>query len=97
MPLRLCNAPGTFQHYMNDKFRGFFYKFLVVYLDDLLTYSTNLRDHREHVRQVLEKLREVTSGIIPEAQQMSVPCARGRFLGYVIGEDGVKMAPTKVE
>jgi len=54
MPFGLCNAPGTFQYYMNDTFRDFLDEFLVVYLDDMLIYLDNLKEHRKHVRKVLE-------------------------------------------
>ena len=53
MPFGLCNAPGTFQHYLNDTFRDFLDEFLMVYLDDMLIYSDTLKEHREHVRKVL--------------------------------------------
>ena len=49
MPFGLCSAPGTFQHYMNDTFRDFLDKFLIVYLDDLLIYSDSLVKHKRHV------------------------------------------------
>jgi hypothetical protein len=49
MPFGLCNAPGTFQHYMNDTFCEFLDKFLIIYLDDLLIYSDNLSEHKKHV------------------------------------------------
>ena len=56
MPFGLCNAPGTFQHYMNDTFRDFLDEFLVIYLDDMLIYSKNLKEHKIHVWRVLEVL-----------------------------------------
>jgi Reverse transcriptase (RNA-dependent DNA polymerase) len=56
MPFGLCNAPGTFQHYMNDTFCEFLDEFLVVYLDDLLVYSLTLKEHKEHVQKVLARL-----------------------------------------
>jgi hypothetical protein len=58
MPFSLCNAPGTFQYYMNDTFRDMLDKFLIVYLDDMLIYSDSLAEHKRHVRMVLERLRE---------------------------------------
>jgi hypothetical protein len=45
----LCNAPGTFQYYMNDTFRDFLDEILVVYLDDLLIYSKMLKEHKQYV------------------------------------------------
>jgi Reverse transcriptase (RNA-dependent DNA polymerase) len=58
MPYGLCNAPGTFQHYMNDTYREFLDDFLVVYLDDLLIYSKDLKEHKRYVWKVLERLQE---------------------------------------
>lgn len=95
MPFGLCNAPGTFQHYMNNTFREFLDKFLVVYLDDFLIYSTNLRDHRKHVRMVLEKLREAELFLKPSNCQFHLQ--EVEFLGYVISEKGIKMDPAKVD
>src|SRR5213075_342584 len=58
MPFGLCNVPGTFQHYMNNTFREFLDKFLVIYLDDFLVYSDNLKEYKKHVWQVMQRLRE---------------------------------------
>jgi len=54
MPFGPCNAPGTFQHYMNNTFQDFLDELLVVYLNDMLIYSDNLKEHRKHVQKVLE-------------------------------------------
>jgi len=54
MPFGLCNVPGTFQHYMNDTFHDFLDKFLVIYLNDFLVFSDNLKEHKKHVRLVLK-------------------------------------------
>jgi hypothetical protein len=43
---------------MNDTFREVLNQFLVVYLDDLLIYSTNVKEHKEYVRKVRDRLRE---------------------------------------
>ena len=39
MPFGLCNAPGTFQHFVNDTFREYLDDFIVAYLNDLLEHS----------------------------------------------------------
>jgi hypothetical protein len=49
MPLGLTNAPAVFQHLMNDIFREYMDKFVVVYLDDILIFSKNQEDHDKHV------------------------------------------------
>ena len=93
MPFGLCNAPGTFQHYMNDTFRDFLDEFLVVYLDDLLIYSDNLKEHRKHVRKVLEQLRE--AGLFLKLSKCEFHKQEMEFLGFVIGINGVRMDPAK--
>jgi len=64
----LCNTPEMFQQYMNDIFRDFLDEFLVVYLDDMLIYSDNLKEHRKHVQMVLERLREAGLFLKPSKQ-----------------------------
>jgi hypothetical protein len=54
MPFGLCNASGTFQHFTNDTFNEFLDDFLTIYLDDLLIYSRTLKEHKQHVRRILE-------------------------------------------
>ena len=95
MPFGLCNAPGTFQHYMNDTFHDFLDEFLVVYLDDLLIYSKTLKEHKQHVRRVLERLRD--AGLYLKPSKCVFHVQEVSFLGFVIGPEGVKMDPEKVE
>jgi len=72
MPFGLCNAPGTFQHYMNDTFRDFLDKFLIVYLDDLLVYSDTLAEHKRNIRLVLERLRQAELCLKPSKCEFHV-------------------------
>ena len=54
----LTNAPATFMRLMNSVFMEYLDKFVVVYIDDILIYSKNEEEHAEHLRLVLNKLRE---------------------------------------
>lgn len=56
MPFGLTNAPAVFQNLVNDILRDMLNRFIFVYLDDILVFSKNLHEHRQHVLQVLEKL-----------------------------------------
>ena len=58
MSFGLTNTPSTFSCLMNSIFMEYLDKFVVVYLDDILIYSKSDKEHAEHLRLVLTKLRE---------------------------------------
>ncbi|MGL5583251.1 MAG: reverse transcriptase/ribonuclease H family protein, partial [Cetobacterium sp.] len=95
MPYGLSNSPSVFQNYMNEIFREYLNKFVIVYIDDILIYSHHQEEHITHVKLVLQKLREHQLYLKLEKCEFHTPSVQ--FLGYVIDPDGVKMDQGKVE
>jgi hypothetical protein len=58
MSFGLTNAPAYFMNLMNKVFMEYLDKFIVVFIDDILIYSKNDSEHEEHLRMVLQKLRD---------------------------------------
>jgi hypothetical protein len=58
MPFGLTNALATFCILMNDIFQEWLDDFVVVYIDNILIYSSSLEEHAEHLRKVFQRLRE---------------------------------------
>jgi hypothetical protein len=89
MPFGLTNAPATFQSCIDDCLRPYIEDFVVCYIDDILIYSTNEKEHEEHVRQVLQRLKEF--GLYCKAEKCQFEVSEVSFLGFVITPAGVGM------
>ena len=58
MPFGLTNAPTAFMDLMNRVFHPYLDQFVVVFIEDILVYSKNEQEHEQHLRIVLQTLRE---------------------------------------
>lgn len=94
MPFGLCNAPGTFQSYVNDSVREFLDDFVSAYIDDLLIFSDTLEEHKVHVASVLEKMAK--AGLQLDIDKCEFHVQETKYLGLIIGKDGIRMDPEKV-
>lgn len=95
MPFGLANAPSVFQRMMNAIFHDFLDDFMVVYLDDILIFSDNVEQHNQHLRKVLQRLRE--NNLIAKGEKCEFFKDSIEFLGYVISNNGVHMDQKKVQ
>ena len=57
MPFGLTNAPAAFMDLMNRVFRDYLDKFVIVFIDDILVYSKDRKEHEHHLNLVLKRLR----------------------------------------
>ncbi|KAL0176595.1 hypothetical protein M9458_028925, partial [Cirrhinus mrigala] len=90
----LSISPSVFQTFMNEVFREFLHRFVVVYIDNIFIYSRNQAEHRQHVQQVLQKLCDHSLYLKLEKCEFHQPSVQ--FLGYNISAEGVQMDQGKV-
>ena len=95
MPFSLCNAPATFQAFINKVLREYLDIFCTAYLDDILVYSDNEDDHVKHVGRVLSKLR--AAGLYLDVNKCDFHVTRVKYLGLIITTDGVEMDQKKID
>jgi hypothetical protein len=95
MPFGLTNAPSTFMKLMNHVLRVFIGKFVVVYFDDILVYNTNLDEHIEHLRCVLDVLR--CEKLYANFKKCTFCMEKVVFLGYVVSTKGIEVDEEKVK
>ena len=95
MPFGLSNAPSTFMRITNHALRPFIGKFVVVYFDDILIFSSSMADHLSHIRDVLAVLRRDQPSAAKHKCEFGVP--EVLFLGYVVSGQGLAMDQSKVE
>jgi len=95
MPFGLTNAPATFQDMIHHIFRDMIDLGLVAYIDDLLIYARNIQEHDDIVCEVLKRLQ--ANKLAVSAEKCAWRKQEVEFLGYLIGREGIKMSPEKIE
>lgn len=95
MPFGLKNAPATFQRLMNEIFGEYIGKFCMVYLDDIIIFSTSLEEHTLHLKKVLKKLSDANLKI--QVDKCEFMKHETEFLGHVVTHDSIKPNPNKID
>ncbi|KAL0303885.1 UNVERIFIED_CONTAM: Retrovirus-related Pol polyprotein from transposon.6 [Sesamum radiatum] len=94
MPFGLTNAPSTFQAIMNDIFRPLLRRFVLVFFDDILVYSSTWSSHLCHLAQVLQLLQE--HNFFAKLSKCIFGATAVDYLGHVISASGVIADPAKL-
>ncbi|XP_071900988.1 uncharacterized protein [Coffea arabica] len=95
MPFGLTNAPAAFMDLMHRIFKPFLDRFVVVFIDDILVYSKTREEHEQHLREVLQTLRE--HQLYAKFSKCEFWLDKVSFLGHVISKEGIAVDPAKVE
>ena len=95
MPFGLTNAPATFQRTMQMVLGELFYTVAPVYIDDIIVHSKTFQDHMRDIENVFEKIQGANLKLGPEKCKFCFE--EIKFLGHIIGKDGIKTDPAKIE
>ena len=95
MPMGIKNAPATFQRLMDNVLTGMHGTEAFIYLDDIVVHSETLEDHDIKVRRLFDRLRWANLKLQPDkCEFLRTEVA---YLGHIIGRDGVRPNPAKIE
>lgn len=95
MPFGLCNAPGTFQRLMERLFGDQQCQTLLLYLDDIIIFSSTVTQHLERMEVVLGRLQR--EGLKAKLAKCAFFQREVQYLGHVISSKGVSTDPSKIE
>ena len=94
LPFGLTNGPATYQRYMNDVLFDYLDDFCTAYLDDIIIYSENALEHEEHVKKVLQRLRD--AGLQVDLKKCEWNVTRTKYLGFIVTTEGIEVDQEKI-
>jgi hypothetical protein len=95
MTFGLTNAPSTFQALMNDVFKPFLRRFVLVFFNDIHIYDKSLADHLVHLQAILEVL--LHHKLFAKLSKCRFAVGEVDYLGHLISRQGVRADPSKLE
>ncbi|GKD61136.1 putative reverse transcriptase domain-containing protein [Tanacetum coccineum] len=95
MPFGLTNAPALFMDLMNRVCKPYLDKFVIVFIDDILVYSKDEKEHEEHLKAILELLKK--EQLYAKFSKCEFWILKVQFLGHVIDSRGIHVDPAKIE
>ncbi|KAK1429813.1 hypothetical protein QVD17_12062 [Tagetes erecta] len=91
MPFGLTNAPAVFMDLINRVCRPFLDKFFIVFIDDILIYSKSKSDHEQHLRTILQMLKQ--EQLYAKFSKCEFWLKEVQFVCHVVNENGVQVDP----
>nr|GFB02637.1 putative reverse transcriptase domain-containing protein [Tanacetum cinerariifolium] len=95
MPFGLTNAPAVFMDLMNRVCKLYLDRFVIVFVDDILIYSKNRKEHEGYLKLILKLLKE--EELYAKFLKCEFWLSKVQFLGHVIDTEGIHVDPTKIE
>jgi hypothetical protein len=94
MPFGLTNAPSMFMRVMTQTLKPYLGRCVVVYFDDILVFSQRRDEHLQHLKQILQVLRQ--EKFYANFNKCFFLQPKTHFLGFIISQQGVEVDPEKV-
>nr|GFB98501.1 putative reverse transcriptase domain-containing protein [Tanacetum cinerariifolium] len=91
----LTNAPAVFMDLMNRVCKPYVDKFVIVFIDDILTYSKDEKKYEQHLKAILELLKK--EELYAKFSKCEFWFPKVQFLGHVIDKQGIHVDPAKIE
>ena len=95
IPFGLTNVPDAFICLMDNILSNYLDNFVVVFIDNILIYSNNGQEHKEHLRIVLQILREQQH--YAKFSKCDLFKDKIQYLGHVVSKDGISVDPEKIK
>ena len=94
LPFGLTGGPVSWQRFINDMLWEYLNKFCTAYFDNTVIYSSNLREHKKYMWQLLAKFCEF--GIQIDVDKCKFYVTKTKYLGLIISTEGIKIDLAKV-
>ena len=95
MPFGLKGAPFTFQQLMHSVLRKILYKYCLCYIDDVLVFSKNVKEHMDHLSEIFQRFRDSNLKLHPTKCTFAVD--QVLYLGHILSQNGVEVDQSKVD
>nr|GEY14018.1 putative reverse transcriptase domain-containing protein [Tanacetum cinerariifolium] len=95
MPFRLTNAPAVFMDLMNRVCKPYLDNFVIVFINEILIFSKNKKDHEGHLKLILRFLKE--EKLFAKFSKCEFWLSRVKFRGHMINSEGIHVDPAKIE
>ena len=95
MPFGLINASATFMDLMNRVFRPYLDQFVEIFIDDILVYSKDAQEHKQHLKIVLQILRE--KKLFAKLSKCDFWLKEVSFLGHIVYAKGIRVDHANIE